>query len=202
VTGTTDLWQELSARLHPVDLEGAPAWQRHYETKYAVAARLRPRSICEIGVRGGYSALAFLLACPDSFVLGIDDDSATHGGMPGMLGHARCILAGRPFALMVYSSQALPRLPFDFDLVHVDGDHSYAGTLHDLRLAWDAGRAVLIDDYHSIPSVGQACDDFFGPRGVTLEHLDDKQVLALRDPQLASLWSVEGGFHDRQRCSV
>ncbi len=32
------------------------------------------------------------------------------------------------------------------DLVHVDGDHSYNGCLHDLRLAAEIGRWVLVDD--------------------------------------------------------
>ena len=45
---------------------------QYYEVKHAIAKRLQPKSICEIGVRAGYSAYAFLSAAPAAEFLGID----------------------------------------------------------------------------------------------------------------------------------
>jgi predicted O-methyltransferase YrrM len=175
-----EFWDELAARLHPRDVPAPACWRRHYQSKYRLALRLRPRSLCEIGVRAGYSAFAFLWACPECFVLGIDNDSETHGGVAGLVRHAQSILAGRLFALMLGDSQRLERLPGSFELVHVDGDHSYAGTRHDLELAWQASAAILVDDYHAISEVRRACDEFFARRAVRVEPLDDKQVLFVK----------------------
>jgi hypothetical protein len=39
-------------------------WVPYYRTKWAIVPVLQPKTILEIGVRFGYSALAFLNACP------------------------------------------------------------------------------------------------------------------------------------------
>ena len=44
----------------------------YYESKYRIAADIKPASIVEIGVRYGYSAAAFLLACPQAKYMGFD----------------------------------------------------------------------------------------------------------------------------------
>ena len=69
--------------LPPVHLEGWSSAPWHSERfrrgyacfKYAVAAVLQPRSICEIGVGSGVAGLAFLRACPRARYLGIDDET-------------------------------------------------------------------------------------------------------------------------------
>ena len=175
-------WSELFGQIHPLDRSIAGTWQRCYEGKFDIALKLKPRRICEIGVRAGYSAFMFLRACPDAFLLGIDNDSNTHGGVAGLVNHARELLhkENRDFALLLYDSQRLDRLPGAFDLVHVDGDHSYQGTFHDLRLGWMSSPAVLVDDYGLIPDVRRAVDDFCTERAAHLELIDDKQVLLTR----------------------
>ena len=50
---------------------------RYYEMKHAIVKRLRPESICEIGVRAGYSLYAFLSAAPAAEYLGIDSYPGT-----------------------------------------------------------------------------------------------------------------------------
>ncbi len=49
-----------------------PEWVDYYRMKWAIAKVLQPESILEVGVRFGYSARAFLEACPDAVYTGID----------------------------------------------------------------------------------------------------------------------------------
>jgi hypothetical protein len=64
-------------------------WISHYRLKWAIARALKPQRILEIGVRFGYSAAAFLDACPNAAYLGIDNDSEMSGGQAGQfIGHA------------------------------------------------------------------------------------------------------------------
>src|SRR5215469_18824935 len=66
-----------------------PDWVPYYRMKWAIARVLQPRSILEIGVRFGYSALAFLNASPSARYLGIDLDLPTFGGSVGAINWAR-----------------------------------------------------------------------------------------------------------------
>ena len=66
-----------------------------YQVKYLVARAVRPLRILEIGVRAGYSAAAFLAACPAARLVGLDKDDGSHGGVAGYLRDAREMLLGR-----------------------------------------------------------------------------------------------------------
>lgn len=56
-----------------------------------------------------------------------------------------------------------------FDLVHIDADHSYHGALDDMTKAWDVcGRAMLVDDYAACASVHDAVDAFVRQAGATM----------------------------------
>jgi hypothetical protein len=57
-----------------------PDWISYYKLKWAVARVLQPRSILEIGVGYGYSALAFLNASPSARYVDIDFESPIFGG--------------------------------------------------------------------------------------------------------------------------
>ncbi len=121
-------------------------WVPYYRTKFAIAQVLAPRTILEIGVRYGYSAQAFLAAAPGARYLGLDSDSDTFGGSPGAIEWARARLAGRDAEVRVADTQRLHRLPGDdWDLVHIDGQQDGDGTFHDLGLALDCARWVLLD---------------------------------------------------------
>ncbi|MDB5387173.1 MAG: methyltransferase, cyclopropane fatty acid synthase [Planctomycetaceae bacterium] len=170
------IWHELIPRLHIQDQPPPDSWRRCYEAKYALARLLRPASILEFGVRAGYSAFAFLSACPNGRYVGIDNNSDTHGGFSGAIEHARSLLSGFEATIHQQSSteymqefregdetqQTEQPNPFpSFELVHVDGDHSFHGCLGDLEAAvkfWP--RAILVDDYWRIPEVHAACDRF------------------------------------------
>jgi predicted O-methyltransferase YrrM len=140
--------------LHPGDTDFAakltePFRSGYSALKWAVAKVLQPRAICEIGVGGGMAALAFLDAAPGASYVGVDscryEDEL---GVP-LLGHVEEQLArlGRRGRILRQDSKTLKELPGEFDLVHVDGDHSFEACLRDVRLALASGAAwVLVDD--------------------------------------------------------
>jgi len=151
--------------------------RRIYREKYAVAKRLQPNSLLEIGVRAGYSAAAFLSACPGLAYHGIDADLEDHGGWPGAPARALAMLRGRfgrDGCVTVADTARLGALPpGPWDLVYVDGDHTYEGCYRDLRLALAAGpRWVLVDDVTLLPdTVGRAARDFVRDLGLRHELL-------------------------------
>lgn len=67
-------------------------WVPYYRLKYAIAKALRAESILEIGVRFGYSAMAFLTAVPEAKFTGIDQwrELRRPARCPGV-GEARCL---------------------------------------------------------------------------------------------------------------
>ena len=154
----------LGEAFHPFDLPIRETWLPYYLSLFHLARELQPRHVVEIGVRAGYSALTFFLACPGIRILGIDADNDensfnTHGGRKGFWRHAREILEPFDFQLLLADSRTLRQLP-EADLIYVDGDHSYQGCLADLRLAERSTPRILTDDYDRIPAVRQACDTF------------------------------------------
>jgi hypothetical protein len=164
---------DISPYLNPADPwpgQGEPMSiiQRLYSEKYNLASILRPNSILEIGVRCGYSAAAFLAACPTARYLGIDHGvpGDKHGGLDGALDFARQMLAEKfPSAqarIEVADTQQMSALPGgSVDLVYIDGDHSYSGCRHDLHLAAALRpRYVLVDDVTYLPLVRHAVEEF------------------------------------------
>ncbi len=136
-----------------------PEWVAYYRTKRAIAAVLRPSSILEIGVRYGYSALAFLDGSPDATYLGWDLDNGSYGGMIGASEWARAELApfGARATVETQDSQQVVALDRDWGLVHIDGQQNYTGTLHDLDLAAWAATWALVDGCHWSADNWRAC---------------------------------------------
>lgn len=162
-------WEQLKARWYPGDpFEPTDVTRSYYESKYAVVARIAPDSICEIGVRAGYSAFTFLSAIPTAQYLGIDNGVCG----PQYLDHARSLLSGSAVQLVQKDTQKLLELPTasfgrPFTFVHIDGDHSRAGCLHDIELAANSGaHYILVDDFDcpaddaGVAHVRSGCRDF------------------------------------------
>jgi len=167
--------------IHPSERANVSAGQlSHILSKYLIARRWylarpagspRPR-IVEVGVRYGYSAVAWCLACPDADYHGIDiicDGSGAHGGKGGgedTFPYVRDLLARlcptATVTLTHLNSQAMPAFP-PANLFHGDGDHSTQGALGDACKAWTAllpGGIMIMDDYDYIADVKSACDVF------------------------------------------
>jgi len=123
-------------------------WVPYYRLKWAIARHMQPRRILEIGVRFGYSGLAFVSACPESEYVGIDNDSETFGGTRGALDWARKAMAGHQTRLIRADSQEFSAFPGGrFDLIHMDGQQNETGLNHDLALALRQAEYVLVDGF-------------------------------------------------------
>lgn len=144
-----------------------PGVEAHYRSKFDLVAQLQPQSICEIGVRAGYSAWCFRRAAPAAAYLGVDIDDGRWGGTEGLLTPAGEMIraaAPRSFASDIHvtlgNSLDIPYLG-GWHFWHVDGDHSLAGCLSDLLLARRGqARWILVDDFDYIPEVRLAVNAF------------------------------------------
>lgn len=133
-----------------------------YEYFYAISNYYKPESILEIGVRLGYSFISMILGNPSMlYAKGIDNQSYHTDSMQRAKNNIEKILPDFSYyELFSANSQTLVSLDRNFDLIHIDGDHSYNGCFHDMRLCYKYAKVLIIDDYHSIDSVREACNHF------------------------------------------
>jgi predicted O-methyltransferase YrrM len=135
----------------------------YYSWYQAITTFLSPKKVGEIGVRFGYSSTAMLSGNNSIEKLVGWDNESYHSDC---LKYARHGLKNRfpdvTISLNIANSQKMYCLGHDFDLIHVDGDHSTEGAKHDLCLAWNAlkvGGWLLCDDL-SFGDVKLAYDAF------------------------------------------
>ncbi len=118
------------------------------------------RNVLEIGVHGGHSLLIALLASDTSTVTCIDIGTFDH--TIECVKYLQSQFPGRITYIRGDSTDVLPRLYASFDVVHVDGDHSYEGVRRDLEHAVRLSHAAtkfVIDDYYD--GVKRAVDESF-----------------------------------------
>lgn len=140
-------------------------YEKYYRVKYNLAHEHNPAVIVEIGVRAGYSAWAFLSACPKAKYHGFDAENGSHGGQGGpWTWWAEKILKERNFEFQIHAdfdTQGVGSMPIAADFYHIDGDHTSAGVAHDLDICWQAangGAVLVVDDYDYIPEVKKGVD--------------------------------------------
>jgi len=116
--------------------------------KYAVAIVLQPKTIIEIGVGAGISALAFLAACPEASYLGIDLDTQESFYDLGEATKKIASVSRSTRILSVDSRSLQPEdLPKVSDLFHIDGGHDFETAKNDMMLAWKSeSKWILVDD--------------------------------------------------------
>lgn len=151
-----------------------------YEYYYAISKILQPKTIFEIGNRYGYSGISLMKGSPTATFKGWDLEAGTWGGALESSGTARRNFEKSGFQVVEWTiidpldniqvflyhqnSQAAvaENVPIS-DLIHIDGDHSYQGTYHDLEICKTRCKHLIIDDYsfNTPPDiVGPAVDDF------------------------------------------
>ena len=123
-------------------------WVDYYRMKYAICRAIEPKSILEIGVRYGYSTIAFLCASKEAYYLGIDNNSSTYGGVVGAIDWAKKITEEFNAEFLIADTQTMTSFPGEcYDFIHIDGQQDGDGTFHDLKLALEKGSYILLDGY-------------------------------------------------------
>jgi predicted O-methyltransferase YrrM len=147
-----------------------------FEPFYAIAQHFQPRSILEIGVRYGYSLCSMICASDKLEYAEGWDTQQYHADSNQKAGAALKLLQaklGRPssYGLFHRNSQQITNLEGEFDLIHVDGDHTFAGAVHDIELVWPHCKVLVVDDHSYIPEVREACTQFLHNHLAEIAHL-------------------------------
>ncbi len=134
----------------------------YYEIYYAISKYYQPKSILEIGVRYGYSLYSMMAAADNlEYVVGYDIDEYDSGSIEEAYKNiSRVISENIDLKIEFKDSQKLSELSQNYDLIHIDGDHSYDGKVHDLNLTKGKCKILVIDDYNHIGEVKNATNKF------------------------------------------
>mgnify|MGYP003335298296 FL=1 len=131
----------------------------HYELFYAISKYYNPDSILEIGTRYGYSLYSLILGSSvlnkvvgydinEEYVKVTDENLSTN------------TVSRVNLKLEVADTQKIDELDDKYRLIHIDGDKSFAGTYHDLKLTRGKARVVLVSDFYSERTVRDATQRF------------------------------------------
>jgi len=165
------------------NLARVPRMQAIYDAQVKIAQEYQPKWICEIGVRAGYSAHAWITGSPKVIAYhGIDMDDQVHYGGPWLWWAKRLLrelqesqnLAWEVWAKDSQTLTVLATGCLRYDLVHVDGDHTYEGCLHDMNLCWPGvapGGIMVVDDATYLPGPRKACAGY-KPEGMARAYLE------------------------------
>jgi len=146
-------------------------WVDYYQLKWAIAKTIQPQSILEIGVRYGYSAIAFLEACPCCEYTGIDINNSEFGGAIDAIEWAKKITKAYKANFYMTNTQTMLTFPGElYDLIHVDGQQDGDGTYHDLEKAIKQGKYILVDGFFWTPENFQASSAFLKDNKELIEY--------------------------------
>lgn len=146
---------------------------RQYHHYYSLIREFKVDSVFEIGVRAGYSMYAMLAANPRLVYRGLEINH-TETLEYKFLDHARELAKKFPEAdvrIIEGDSLELERLPRRFDLIHVDGNHSYRACSHDMEVCAPMTDLLVVDDYDYIDQVKRAVDDFVKKHSISSRYI-------------------------------
>ena len=156
-----DFLKTLPVTTHPTTGEDFTQadWFRAWNgyPAYALAAEtIAPRSVLEIGSLVGFGLASFIHGSPAiQRVTSMDGEVY----MPGS--QAVCAQNLAFFGGEKQFVRTLDGARGQYDLIHVDADHTFAGALHDMAFAWGLGpRVMLVDDYDFLEDVTHAVRAF------------------------------------------
>ena len=133
----------------------------HVEFIKHVLGQIKPKVIWEFGFNTGHSA-AIWLTLSDAEVYAVDPSTE----FPTMQGYKQLNIEFPRRINLLNESSRNPSIEATMreippDLLLVDGDHSYAGCIEDLRLAARLKiKHIIIDNLEDTDNVGAATNDF------------------------------------------
>jgi len=136
-------------------------WSKNcFEWYYAISKTIRPKTFMEIGVRFGFSFLPTLVGC-DTLEYALGWDLETYGNNTIAIENIGKYYNGNcKWEIQHVDSQQKNELPQFFDLVSIDGCHDYECKIHDLKMAMNNSRYVIIDDYDYHTAVRNSVSQF------------------------------------------
>ena len=131
-----------------------------FEWYYAAAKVIQPKTFLEIGVRFAFSFLPSMIG-GEKLEYALGWDLETYGNNAIAIDNLTKYYKGSTkWEVLHVDSQEKTELPQFFDLVSIDGCHEYKEKIHDLIMAMEKSKWVILDDYDYIPTVRQATDFF------------------------------------------
>lgn len=140
-----------------------------YLWHYFLSNHLNLKKIGEIGVRFGYALKAFILGSLSTnhkehlYIYGWDNACNEEGSVDLVNNYFKDKYPNIYINVNLLDTQTVSDLEIkDLDLFHVDGDHTEAGSYHDLNLAWKAiheNGHILVDDM-AIPETARGVHRF------------------------------------------
>jgi len=124
---------------------------------YVRAAEIvRPTSVLEIGAFLGFGLAAFLCGAPSiARVTVVDNEYYMPGSLKACADNLAFFNGEKRFVRTLEEGRG------EYDLIHVDGDHTFPGALHQMAFAWGLGpRVMLVNDYTYLDDVRRAADTF------------------------------------------
>lgn len=158
---TKDHWLERNIEMFKVAVDSNASWFETLSFLNWYAANLKPSNYLEVGVRRGRSLAQVLVQSPETKAYGFDTWTPEYAGVPnpgpdfvvselkklGVKNLPTLITGNSHKTLLQFWSDS--HNPCQFELILVDGDHSYKGAKLDLDIAFDhlaPGGALVFDD--------------------------------------------------------
>ncbi len=154
----------------------------------ALVKRYRPKRILEIGVRYGYTGIAFCWTALEMGIdeieyLGVDDESYHARSCDRANANLRQVVPlANATALRWNSFDGLPPNCGTFDLIHIDGNHDDFGVLNDLQICWpvlNEGGVIVLDDYQ-MPGIQRGVNNWLSifdgsPEVIEIQEVDTER---------------------------
>lgn len=152
---TADLLEKLPHILKKDRKEYWWNFPNNYPFEYGLGKSLKPSSYLEIGTRYGYSMVSILAGAKDSLKLITSIDLQEYEDKSQNYAKDNLVSTGFSGKAEFFAGSSHDAAIKDkikgrkYDLVFVDGDHSYEGALDDILHYWDnvaPGKFMIIDD--------------------------------------------------------
>ena len=137
------------------------AWNG-YPAYALAAATIKPSSILEIGTLIGFGLASFIYGSDTvERITAMDGEVYLAGSQEACARNLEFFAGDKQFVRTLDAARG------QYDLIHVDADHSFAGALHDIAFSWGLGpKVILVDDYNFLEDVARAVRTFAAHQGI------------------------------------